>query len=79
MKVYPLESITIEQAQEKQFKLVECLLHHFNGNELLTRGDLGVNKLENKPIYTSKVEKVIVIEELILVQEIYLFLFILNQ
>lgn len=59
MKVYPLESISIEQAQEKQFKLVECLLHHFTGNELLTRGDLGVNKLENKPIYTSKVEKVI--------------------
>lgn len=59
MKVYPLKSITIEQAQEKQFRMVECLLHHFTGSELLSRGDLGVNKLENKPIYTAKVEKVI--------------------
>ena len=59
MNVYPLKSITVIEAQEKQFKLVECLTHYFTGSELLTRGDLGVNKLENKPIYTSKVEKVI--------------------
>lgn len=59
MKVYPLKSLTIEEAYEKQFRMVECLTHHFSGTESLSRGDLGVNQLENKPIYTAKVEKVI--------------------
>ena len=59
MKVYPLKSMTVEQAQEKQFKLVDCLTRNLDGQELLSRGDLGVNKLENKPVYTSKIEKAI--------------------
>lgn len=59
MKVYPLKSLSIEEAYDKQFKMVECITHHFTGTESLTRGDLGVNMLENKPIYTAKAEKVI--------------------
>lgn len=56
---YALESISIEKASEKQFKLVECITHYFKGEEILTQGDLGVHQPENEPITTSKVEKVI--------------------
>lgn len=59
MKTYPLESISIEEAYQKQFKLVDCITKHFKGNESLTRGDLGVHQPENKPITTLKAEKVI--------------------
>lgn len=40
MNVYPLENMTLEQAMQKQFKLVDCITHHFRGAESLTRGDL---------------------------------------
>lgn len=59
MKTYPLESISIEDAKEKQFKLLDCTSEHFNGEEMLNLGDLGVHPKENKPQRTSKVEKVI--------------------
>lgn len=57
MKTYPLESITIEEAMEKQFKLVDCIMHYFTGSESLTRGDLGVHQPENQPVTTKKAEK----------------------
>ena len=50
MEAYPLESISVRQAMQKQFKLVECAMHHFEGSEFLTRGDLGVHQTENQPI-----------------------------
>ncbi len=59
MKTYPLESISIEQAYQKQFKLVDCITKHFKGSESLTRGDLGVHQPGNEPVTTSKAEKVI--------------------
>ena len=59
MKTYPLQSISLEEAEQKQFRFVECIMHHFTGAESLTRGDLGVNHLHNKPITTDKVEQVI--------------------
>ena len=59
MKTYPLKSISLKQAMNKQYKLVDCMLHNFEGHELLTRGDLGVNPQFNKPIFTDKVEKTI--------------------
>lgn len=59
MEAYPLESISIQQAMEKQFRLVECAMHYFHGSEFLTRGDLGVHQPENQPITTMKAEKVI--------------------
>ena len=59
MKTYPLESISIEQAYQKQFKLVDCITKHFKGSESLTRGDLGVHQPGNEPVITSKAEKVI--------------------
>ena len=40
MKTYPLQSISIEEAYEKQFKLVDAITRNFTGTESLTRGDL---------------------------------------
>lgn len=59
MKTYPLESITLEEAEQMQFHMVDCITRHFTGTESLSRGDLGVNMLHNKPITTCKVEETI--------------------
>ncbi|WED26280.1 cysteine desulfurase [Vibrio sp. DW001] len=59
MKTYPLESIALEQAKEKQFKLVDCIAQEFNGSDFLSMGDLGVVPGLNRPKMTSKIEKVI--------------------
>ncbi|MBQ7223755.1 MAG: aminotransferase class V-fold PLP-dependent enzyme [Erysipelotrichaceae bacterium] len=59
MKVYPLQSITLKEAEEKQFRLVDCVMHYFTGSELLTRGDLGVHQPENEPLTTMKAERAI--------------------
>lgn len=59
MKVYPLKSLTIAEASEKQFKLIDAITQEFDGLEMLSRGDLGVNPINNIPITTFKVEKVI--------------------
>lgn len=58
-KTYPLESISTEEALKKQFKLVDTMTRHFMGNELLSRGDLGVVPGLNQPRYTKKVEEVL--------------------
>ncbi len=59
MKVYPLESIHIEEAMQKQFRMSACAMHYFTGSEFLTRGDLGVHQPENQPLTTHKAEKAI--------------------
>ena len=59
MQVYPLESMTLEEATQCQFKFVDTIMRHFTGSELLTRGDLGVHQPGNEPLTTIKVEKVI--------------------
>lgn len=59
MKTYPLESLNIEQATQLQFKVVDCITKYFDGQQILTRGDLGVVPSLNKPITTEKSEKVI--------------------
>lgn len=58
-KTYPLESITPEEALQKQWKLVDCITQIFPGNEIITRGDLGVIPGLNEPRFTKKVEQVI--------------------
>lgn len=57
MKAYPLESITVEQAAEKQFRLIDCVTRCFTGTESLTRGDLGVHQPGNEPLATRRAEK----------------------
>ncbi|MGX6971136.1 aminotransferase class V-fold PLP-dependent enzyme [Vagococcus bubulae] len=59
MKTYPLKSLTIEEATALQFKLVDSITRFFPGNEILTRGDLGVVKGLNQPRVTEKAERVL--------------------
>lgn len=59
MIVHPLKSLSIEEATMLQFKLVDAITKVFPGNEILTRGDLGVVKGLNQPITTHKVERVL--------------------
>lgn len=59
MKVFPLESISLEEAVQKQFKLVDCITREFKGSEFLTLGDLGVVQPGNEPKTTRHAEKVI--------------------
>ncbi|MGX6962358.1 aminotransferase class V-fold PLP-dependent enzyme [Vagococcus xieshaowenii] len=57
MNTYPLKSLTLEEATNLQFKLVDSITRFFPGNEILTRGDLGVVKGLNQPITTKKTEE----------------------
>ena len=59
MKTFPLESISLKQAKEKQFKMISCICNHFTGSELLSRGDLGIHQPENEPLTTKKAEAAI--------------------
>ncbi len=59
MKTYPLHSISIEEAKEKQFKLVDEITREFQGCDSLTLGDLGITGGINKPKTTEKAERVI--------------------
>ncbi len=58
MKTYPLQSISLEQAKQLQFKIVDAVTRHFDGNSVLTTGDLGVVMGQNKPSATIAAEKV---------------------
>lgn len=59
MITYPLQSITLDEAKEKQFLLVDEICKEFKGLEVLDLGDLGVVQPDNKPHYANKVEKVL--------------------
>ena len=58
MKTYPLHSISLEQAKQLQFKVIDAVTRNFQGEEVLSLGDLGVVKGLNKPRCTVKVEEV---------------------
>ncbi|CEI80903.1 Cysteine desulfurase [Oceanobacillus oncorhynchi] len=57
MQAYPLNSLSMEEAQRKQFYLIDVITKHFRGDEILSLGDLGVVKGLNKPKYTKRVEE----------------------
>ncbi|MFV0254630.1 MAG: aminotransferase class V-fold PLP-dependent enzyme [Erysipelotrichaceae bacterium] len=59
MKTFPLKSLSIKQAKELQFKLIEEITKEFKGGEFLNLGDLGVVQPNNQPTTTLKTEKVI--------------------
>lgn len=59
MKAYPLRSITLEEAIQKQFELVEIITKNLKGDEFLAIGDLGVQKDNNMPVRTRIVEKIL--------------------
>jgi dTDP-4-amino-4,6-dideoxygalactose transaminase len=57
VETYPLESLTLEEAKELQFKLVDVITKHFSGDEFLNMGDLGVVPSHGRPLTTAKVEE----------------------
>lgn len=59
MQTFPLEFLTLEEAKELQFKLVDVITRNFTGTEFLSMGDLGVVPGYGRPTFTGKVEKVI--------------------
>lgn len=59
MQTYPLNSLSLEEAVHLQFKVTDCITKEFEGNTILNRGDLGVVRGLNKPVTTSKAERVI--------------------
>ncbi|MCL6571945.1 MAG: aminotransferase class V-fold PLP-dependent enzyme [Bacillus sp. (in: Bacteria)] len=54
-----LPSLSIEEAQEKQFKLVHMMSRHFEGRQFLSMGDLGVSPKWQRPEQTYRVERVL--------------------
>lgn len=59
MRAYPLESVSLRGAMEKQFALVDIITKHFSGSEFLSTGDLGLNTAVHKPVCTETAEKVL--------------------
>lgn len=59
MKTFPLQSLTLIEAQQKQFALVDTICRHFHGSEFLTCGDLGLTPGLNQPRITQRVEQVL--------------------
>lgn len=59
MQTYPLASLSIAEATQLQFKVVDCITKRMKGHEVLSRGDLGVVMGLNQPAATAKVEQVI--------------------
>lgn len=59
MQTYPLESLTLDEAKQLQYRLVDIITRHFRGRDILTQGDLGLAAEYNKPATTVKVEQVL--------------------
>lgn len=59
MRTFPLQEITLEEAKELQFRLIDEITHVFAGSEILNRGNLGIVEGTLKPGMTAKVEQVI--------------------
>ncbi len=58
MIAYPLKQMNLQQAIEKQFKIVETITHFFKDNSIFSLGDLGIHPTFHKPETTHKVEQV---------------------
>ncbi|WP_404459023.1 aminotransferase class V-fold PLP-dependent enzyme [Oceanobacillus kapialis] len=54
-----LPTLSIQEAQKLQFKLVEKMSIHFTGDQFLSMGDLGVAPRFKKPEQTERVERVL--------------------
>lgn len=59
MKTYPIKTIDLNEAQQMQFELVDCITQEFEGKQILQLGDLGVVQPHNMPLYTRKIENVL--------------------
>ncbi len=56
---FPLKPLTIEEAIQVQFKLVDIIAQHFPNSSFLSNGDIGLVPPTGKPQATKTVEKVI--------------------
>lgn len=59
MKTYPLQSLTINEAVQLQYQLVDTIQNEFKGTELLNGGDYGLDPDLKQPRFTHKVEQVL--------------------
>jgi len=59
VKCWPLQSLTMAQAQSKQFRLVDIICRHFPGSDFLSAGDVGLVPGLNQPQMTRRVEAVL--------------------
>lgn len=59
MESHPLEQLTLEEAIEMQFRLVDVIQSVFSGEELVSGGDYGVVPGLGRPRATAKVEEVL--------------------
>ena len=59
METYPLKSLSVAEAKELQFRLVDAATRHFRGKEMLSCGDLGVCPEFGRPATTEKVERIL--------------------
>ncbi|WP_100011302.1 aminotransferase class V-fold PLP-dependent enzyme [Lentibacillus sediminis] len=54
-----LPALSVSEAQELQYKLVDKMSRHFTGEQLLSMGDLGVGPRWKKPEQTERAERVL--------------------
>jgi selenocysteine lyase/cysteine desulfurase len=59
MNTHPLEQLDIEGAKRLQYRLVEIIARHFNGNLILQAGDYGLWPELGRPHFTARVEAVL--------------------
>ena len=59
MITFPLESMSIDAAKNRQFSLVDAICRIFSGTEILSLGNLGLMPGLNQPDTTRKVERVL--------------------
>ncbi len=59
MKDNLIKTLSVLEAQELQFKLVDAITSEFEGSEFINLGDLGVVQPMNQPIKTLKIERVL--------------------
>lgn len=59
MIAFPLHSLTLAQAQQKQFSLVDAICRHFPGVDFLSGGDVGLVPGLNQPRVTQRVENIL--------------------
>ncbi|SQA99033.1 Uncharacterised protein [Cedecea neteri] len=59
MESSPLQSLSLAQAQQKQFRLVDIICRHFPGADFLSQGDVGLVSGLNQPKTTQRVEAVL--------------------
>lgn len=59
MQTYPIKTLSLEEATDLQFKLVDCITKEFSGTDFLNLGDLGVVQPMNQPLKTGRIESVL--------------------